>query len=419
MNNDAMCIVGLRVTDKKERTLYMARTLNGGTAKHSKTRVPNLTPSLSVSAQVSALVEMGLTKQGVITAIQQSRPEYVCSIKDDKDRSLVAKSLSMKVFPEFSEEKYRSLYELCGNRQCVIKKSRGEKMDGSMDDNEVYRPGEVNYVPVRRISTGIPMFDWMFGYTKEYKEGGLPRGYVSLLCGAPGVGKSRALITMSQNIGQSLKDKKDTGKGGVLYFATEVDKTQFVNMMDGVISDDSHFAFTGAKSLDRIIATITKLEPDVVIVDSISEVHESSSGAGMKNMIVVLKGLAQSMGFHLMLIGQLNKKGEVAGSKKLEFLVDIVLAANPWHIPGQFSIACQTKNRSGRTGRLVHFKHDEEGGVSCIDNRRIDKDTGELVPEQAALSIIGQIDMVNGDEVDDEGLDSPVVNIDRSELASA
>jgi len=381
----------------------MPRTNKGGNGERSTTRVENDVPSLTVDAQINMLVNMGLTKGPVLTALMESRPELVECIEDDERRIKVSRTLHLKSIPKYNAARYRALYEQVGKVQTRVKKERAE-IPSTGEDTQVFRPGDMDYVPVHRISTGFPLLDWVFGHTKEYKEWGMPRGVVTLLCGEPGVGKSRLLIKVGQNVGKVCVAPKGTDRGGVLYIQTEVAASQFVGMMEGVVTKDSNFRFTTAKELNQIVTLIRAYAPDVVIIDSMQEIKEAASGPGMQRCITTLKALAQDMGWHGLLIGQLNKQGEIAGSKKFEFLVDVCLKAKKWHVPNHFSVECERKNRFGASGRLVQFKHLAEGGVHCVDQRKIDEKTGDAV-EINDLTILGGIEAAGGN------LDQPIAKI--------
>ncbi len=385
----------------------MPRTKSGGNGERSSARVENDVPSLTVDAQINMLVNMGLTKGPILTALMESRPDLVECIEDTPRREKVARSLHMKSIPKFNQDRYRALYEQVGKVQTRVKKERLE-IPPTGEDIKIFRPGEMEYVPVHRISTGFELLDWVFGHTKEYNESGMPRGVVTLLCGEPGVGKSRLLIKVGQNVGKTCTAPKGQDRGGVLYIQTEVAASQFVGMMEGVVTKDSNFRFTTAKELDQIVTLIRAYSPDVVIIDSMQEIRQASSGPGMQRCITTLKGLAQDMGWHGLLIGQLNKQGEIAGSKKFEFLVDVCLKAKKWHVPNHFSVECERKNRFGASGRLVQFKHIPEGGVVCVDRRRVDPKSGDAV-EVNDLTILGGIEAAGGTLI----LDQPVAKIEK------
>lgn len=379
---------------------------------HSKKRVESNVSAMSVDAQARMFANMGMIKKNILNTIMTTNPDKVCCIKDTASRKEAAAVLGLEVVPPYSEKAYVALYEQVGKVESDVKKSR-QDMD-TTEDSGVYRKGDIKYIPMRRISTGIELLDHLFGNTKEFNESGVPRGTVVLLCGEHGVGKSKTLLTISQHMGMAFLDSKKDDCGGVLYIQTEVAPSQFVGMMEGIISDDTNFRFSPAKTLNTIIAQIQKYKPDVVILDSIQEVEDAKSAAGMQQIVTTLKALAQTMNFAGFVIGQMNKKKEVAGSNKLPHLVDIVLLATKWHIPGHFNIACNTKNRYGATGRNVQLRHVDGGPCVCCDSRRIDKVSGEAV-EGNNLAIVGAVSEITGDLpssfVEEKDLDAPVFRI--------
>lgn len=384
----------------------MARTAIGGKGNRSKVRAPNELAGLSAEVQIDVLANAGLTKVAILRAIMESRPELLECVEDNEDRVRIAAIhgiTDVKKIPPFNQKAYRRLYEQAGKVQSRVGKTHAENtLIHSGEKSAVFRLDEVEYVPVHRINTGFPMLDWIFGRTEEFKEHGMPRGVVSLLCGSPGVGKSRLLIQMSEAIGQAWKAKKGKETGGVLYFQDEVSPTQFRGMTRGVISPDANFRFTAAHSIVEHIEHIKRFRPDVVFVDSMQMIAEATNAAGLVRCINTYKAMAQEFNFHALLIGQLNKAGEISGSRKFEHLVDICMKAQHWHIPGHFSVSCPTKNRFGSIGRLVEFKH-LPVGVVCADKRKIDPKTFEAM-EGGEMSILHGIQEAGGDV---GGLDVP------------
>lgn len=186
--------------------------------------------------------------------------------------------------------------------------------------------------------------------------GGLVPGSMVLIGGEPGIGKSTLVL---QNI-LAIKSRR------MLYVSGEESAMQIKLRADrlGRMSDNCYVVTE--TSLESIFAHIEKVQPELLIVDSIQTIAsddiESSAGSvsQVRECAARLLRYAKQTGVPVMLIGHINKEGSLAGPKVLEHIVDAVL---------QFEGDCQymyrilraIKNRFGNTSELGIYEMCQRG----------------------------------------------------------
>jgi DNA repair protein RadA/Sms len=116
----------------------------------------------------------------------------------------------------------------------------------------------------------------------------------------------------------------------------------------------------------EIFKQVKNLEPDLIIIDSIQTVYsdlvQSASGsiAQIRECAAEFQRLAKSTNIPIILIGHINKEGEIAGPKILEHIVDVVLQfegdRNYTH-----RILRAIKNRFGAQHELAIYEMTEAG----------------------------------------------------------
>ena len=113
---------------------------------------------------------------------------------------------------------------------------------------------DIEEVKEERIITGISEFDNLLG-------GGIVRGSLSLIGGAPGIGKSTLLLQIVKNLG----DKNIS----VLYVSGEESLSQIKIRASRIGTFKDSVKFISSTNMDSILATVIKTKPDVLIIDSI------------------------------------------------------------------------------------------------------------------------------------------------------
>ena len=203
-----------------------------------------------------------------------------------------------------------------------------------------------------RYDTGIKELNRVLG-------GGLVKGSLVLLCGDPGIGKSTILMQLCSHTADRMK---------VLYVSGEESAYQIKMRAKrlGVTSDGlSVMCDTDAENVCEYIRTE---KPDIVMIDSIQtmSISDISSGTGSVTQVRECTNLfmrtAKNNDVSIILVGHVNKDGNIAGPKVLEHIVDTVL-----HFEGErnlsYRILRSIKNRFGSTNEIGVFEMTGKGLV--------------------------------------------------------
>lgn len=200
-----------------------------------------------------------------------------------------------------------------------------------------------------RIDTGNIELNRVLG-------GGIVPGSLILIGGDPGIGKSTLVIQVTLNI----PNKR------VLYVSGEESLQQLKMRADRIGGSNQDIHILSETNLDKILLQADKLEPDVVIVDSIQTMMvdkiESSPGsiAQVRECTAVILRYAKETNTPVLIIGHINKEGSIAGPKVLEHMVDTVL-----QFEGDknymYRILRGIKNRFGSTSELGIYEMQQSG----------------------------------------------------------
>ena len=201
-----------------------------------------------------------------------------------------------------------------------------------------------------RTATGLGELDRVLG-------GGLVLGSVALLAGEPGIGKSTLLMQISDILGAHRK---------VLYISGEESEGQLKLRAErlGVVGEN--LSILTETNIERILEEITRVSPDVVIVDSIQTVYSdgiaSTPGSltQVRETALAFINRAKTDNISVILVGHVNKEGGIAGPKLLEHMVDAVL-----YFEGErqqsYRIIRAIKNRYGSTNEIGVFEMTDTG----------------------------------------------------------
>ena len=204
----------------------------------------------------------------------------------------------------------------------------------------------------QRIDTGLAEFDRVLG-------GGPVLGGVVLLGGDPGIGKSTLLM-------QALAGIARTGRGTL--YVTGEESTAQIAMRARRLGGEGMDAIVvqATVDLDDVIATIERLAPAAVVVDSVQTVRIASmqapagSVAQLREVAARLVEVGKRRGIAMFLIGHVTKDGSIAGPKLLEHLVDTVLTFEG-DATASFRIVRATKNRFGPAQEMAVFEMVRDG----------------------------------------------------------
>ncbi|MCQ2483775.1 MAG: DNA repair protein RadA [Clostridia bacterium] len=222
--------------------------------------------------------------------------------------------------------------------------------------SEVQRINEITCDSEIRYKTGLSELDRVLG-------GGIVKGSLVLLSGDPGIGKSTILLQICQFLGQTLK---------ILYVSGEESAHQIKLRADrlGVSTDNlSVFCETDVQIISEYMRSS---KPDLVIIDSIQTMNFTELNSSLGSVAQVrectncLMQAAKSLNIPTIVVGHVNKDGNIAGPKVLEHIVDAVL-----YFEGErhlsYRILRAVKNRYGSTNEIGVFEM-KDNGLSEVEN---------------------------------------------------
>ena len=213
-----------------------------------------------------------------------------------------------------------------------------------------------NSVHEERIPTHISEFDRLLG-------GGLVKGQLTLLAGAPGIGKSTLMLQVAAQLAQHKK---------VLYISGEESVNQIAGRAERLGVKSDNILLHCETDIQKIVESVENVSPDVLIVDSIQTVYhpDFSSSAGTVAQVRECTGelvrLCKPKGIITFVLGHVTKEGELAGPKILEHMVDCVLYFDT-EKDNVLRLLRPHKNRFGSTGEIGLFKMTSRG-LQSVDN---------------------------------------------------
>jgi DNA repair protein RadA/Sms len=210
------------------------------------------------------------------------------------------------------------------------------------------RIDEIQLNPEERIKTNNNELDTVLG-------GGLVKGSVTLLGGEPGIGKSTLLLQVALSISQK-----------VLYVSGEESQSQIKMRAERINSKDSSCLVLTETNTQQIFKNIEEVQPEFLIIDSIQTLHTESIDATPGSISQIRETTAELIKFAketatpVLLIGHINKEGQIAGPKILEHMVDVVLQfeGDRNHT---YRILRAQKNRFGSTAELGIYEMLSDG----------------------------------------------------------
>ncbi len=200
-----------------------------------------------------------------------------------------------------------------------------------------------------RLETGIDEFDRVLG-------GGIVPGSLVLLGGEPGIGKSTLLLQVAARFAEKA--------GPVLYASGEESEHQVKLRGERLGIGRAPLYLFAETCLERILDEAARLEPALLVVDSIQTVFsqklQSAPGSisQVREAATQLLFAAKGRGVPTFLVGHVTKDGSLAGPKSLEHIVDTVLYFEGEHHHSH-RIVRAVKNRFGEASELGRLRDDQ------------------------------------------------------------
>ena len=201
-----------------------------------------------------------------------------------------------------------------------------------------------------RYDTGIKELNRVLG-------GGLVKGSLVLLCGDPGIGKSTLLLQICEKIARGFS---------ILYVSGEESAYQIKMRAKRLGVTSESLAIMCETDAEIVCEYIRTQKPDIVIVDSVQtmNINDINSTSGSVTQVRECTNLfmrtAKQNDVSIILVGHVNKDGNIAGPKVLEHIVDTVL-----YFEGEknltYRILRAVKNRFGSTNEIGVFEMTNKG----------------------------------------------------------
>jgi DNA repair protein RadA/Sms len=233
----------------------------------------------------------------------------------------------------------------------VIQKEVAREWKQTNAEKIISKPLKIEEIQLNaeeRIPTKNKELDTVLG-------GGLVKGSVTLLGGEPGIGKSTLILQISL----AIPDK-------VLYVSGEESQSQIKMRAERIQKNASNCLILTETNTQQIFKNIEKVKPQVLVIDSIQTLHTNAIDASpgsisqIRETTAELIKFAKETGTPVLLIGHINKEGQIAGPKILEHMVDVVLQfeGDRNHT---YRILRSQKNRFGSTAELGIYEMLSDG----------------------------------------------------------
>ena len=216
--------------------------------------------------------------------------------------------------------------------------------------DEILELSEIDVNADVRYKTGIGELDRVLG-------GGLVKGSIVLLGGAPGIGKSTLLLQICQFLGENYS---------ILYVSGEESARQIKLRAQRLSVDTESLYILTVTDAEAICDTIASSTPDIVIIDSVQtmSIPEITSSPGsitqVRECTNLFMNTAKRLEIPIIVVGHVNKDGAIAGPKVMEHIVDAVL-----YFEGErnysFRVLRTVKNRYGSTNEIGVFDMQDKG----------------------------------------------------------
>ena len=238
----------------------------------------------------------------------------------------------------------------CFAEELISQDESGSRAEMKFDG----KPIPISEIPAEegeRTQTGVAEIDRVLG-------GGIVSGSAILIGGEPGIGKSTLMLQVMKNLAENGRR--------VLYVSGEESAHQIKLRSNRINAQAEDLLVLVEVSLEKILEQIKRIEPAIVVIDSIQTVYSGDlmSAPGSVGQVreassrLILS--AKKNGIPVFLIGHVTKDGSIAGPKVLEHMVDTVLyfEGDSGHA---YRIIRSIKNRFGPTNEIGVFEMRDKG----------------------------------------------------------
>ncbi len=233
--------------------------------------------------------------------------------------------------------------------EVIISRKLGEKTSPKIIQPPLIIPlNEIIIESNLRIPTNINEFDRVLG-------GGFVPGSVVLIFGEPGIGKSTLLLQILNAIGSEC-----------IFISGEESYEQIKLRAKRINIASSKIKILCETNLDSISNVIENEKANFIAIDSIQTLVSESSTTTPGSLFQIressihLTEIAKKTNKVIILIGHINKEGNIAGPKVLEHIVDCVLTLEGER-NSELRLLRPLKNRFGSTNEIGLFEMSQFG----------------------------------------------------------
>lgn len=188
--------------------------------------------------------------------------------------------------------------------------------------------------------------------------GGIKTGSLILLSGEPGIGKSTLTLELCADAVSE--------KNSILYISGEESAEQIASRARRLNIKSDYISIFPETCLENIFGEMELEQPKLIVIDSIQVIYSLDIGSLPGSLSQIryctekLMENCKSKGITCIIVGHVNKEGELAGPKVLEHLVDTVLFIDGERHQ-QLRLIRGLKNRFGSTNEIAIMEMNEKG----------------------------------------------------------